>query len=223
VPQFSILEDPALPLLLGNGRHHVYLTRAGGSRLDAMRLYTWNIAVAGALWGGFHVLEISLRNALHARLSVLAGREDWWNSITLHTLERRKIDAAVRSVAREKGSRATPGHVVAELTFGFWVALLANRYHQRLWATTIEAAFPHLQGTRRALHAKLERLRMLRNRVAHHEPVFARDLSADHALILEVLDSIDPTVKRWVREYSRVPHLLECRDDIVAGYWPMTF
>ena len=166
VRQFSILEDPALPPLLGSGRHHVYLTRAGGSRPDAMRLYTWNIAVSGALWGGFHVLEISLRNALHARMSVLAGREDWWNSISLHTLERRKIDAAVRSVAREKGSRATPGHVIAELTFGFWVALLANRYHQRLWVATMEAAFPHLQGTRRALHTKLERLRMLRNWVA---------------------------------------------------------
>jgi hypothetical protein len=81
------------------------------------------------------------------------------------------------------------GHVVAELSFGFWTGLLANRYHARLWEPALRRSFPLLPPgvTRRSLHRRVESVRRLRNRVAHHEPVFGRDLAGDHRDILELL------------------------------------
>lgn len=223
MPQPSETYESALPVLLGPDRHGTYLVRAGGDPIQADRLYIWNIAIAGALWGGFHVLEVSLRNAIHRELSTIAGQEDWWSVLPLQKFEREKVAAAVRSIQRTKASGAGIGHIVAELTFGFWTGLLANRYHQRLWMAGVAHAFPHLEETRRQLHMKVERLRMLRNRVAHHEPVFARNLADDHRMLLEVLFAIDHGASHVVEQNSRVPHLLECRDDVVAGYWPAQF
>jgi hypothetical protein len=37
------------------------------------------------------------------------------------------------------------GHVVAELNFGFWIGMLANRYHQRLWEKNLYTRSPTTQ------------------------------------------------------------------------------
>jgi hypothetical protein len=219
----SMLDEPTLLALLSHDRYAVYLARAGHDPARANRLYVWNISIAAAFWGGFHVLEIAVRNAINARLCQVYGVDRWWEVAPLHPSELRRIESAERSAARTHGPRATSGHVVAELTFGFWVGLLNNRYHQRLWEAGLSAAFPGVMTTRRELQSKLERLRKLRNRIAHHEPVIARDLMLDHVMILEVLETIDPAAKVWVGAHSRVPHLLGCRDDVVDGYWPAAF
>jgi hypothetical protein len=196
-----------------------------GDHDQAARLYTWNIEMTAALWGGFHVLEVALRNTLHHRLAVLARREDWWNSphVALHPFDQQKVTAAVSNAGRDHGVMMLPGHVVAELTLGFWTALLANRYHQRLWVPALNAGFPHLIGTRRELHRKLEFLRKLRNRVAHHEAIFARHLAADHASLLGIVGAISPDAAAWVQGNTRVPHTIARRADVIAGTADTTF
>lgn len=74
---------PALPRLLGTDRFGTYLAATGGDRARAVRLYSWNIEISPALWGAFHILEISLRNALHHRLVDRAGHDDWWRGDTV--------------------------------------------------------------------------------------------------------------------------------------------
>jgi hypothetical protein len=41
---------------------------------------------------------------------------------------------------QEHGQTPTPGKIVAELGFGYWVGLFANRYDERLWTgrTSVE-------------------------------------------------------------------------------------
>ena len=178
----------------------------------------WNIEVASAFWGSFNVLEVALRNVIHAELSALAGRDDWWNAqIGLHQFEQSRVADAIGAARRAKGAAALPGHVVAELSLGFWTGLLANRYHQRLWVPALHAAFPHLVGRRRELHRKLESLRKLRNRIAHHEPVFARNLTADHERLLGILGAISPVAVDWVKQNSRVPQAISRQTDVITG------
>lgn len=106
------------------------------------------------------MLEVTLRNAMNDQLTAYAQRPDWWNAnVGLHPFETRRIHEAIHEVTIQKGSSATPGHVVAELSFGFWTSLLANKYHQRLWVPVLQYAFPRIAGTRRDLHRDLERLR----------------------------------------------------------------
>jgi len=218
------IDDPAIPALLSLDRHSTYLSATGGDAAQAVRLYSWNVAVSSALWGDFHVLEVTLRNALHEQLSEYAGQDDWWTTpMPLHISEIRRVSEAVRAVSSLKGPAATPGHVVADLSFSFWTGLLANRYHQRLWVPALRYAFPHISCTRRDLHRDLERLRRLRNRTAHHEPVFARDLPSDHSKVLRVLGMISPAARAWVAHDTRIPAVLAARHPTVIGQRPTTF
>jgi len=162
------IDDPAIPGLPSLSRHATYLAATHGIQPQAVRLYAWNVTISSALWGDFHVLEVTLRNALNDQLVAHTGRPDWWNaSLPLHSFETSRINDAIREVTTQKGRAGTPGHIVAELNFGFWVGLLANKYHQRLWVPILQHAFPHIRGSRRDLHRDLERLRRLRNRTAH--------------------------------------------------------
>ena len=58
------------------------------------------------------------------------------------------------------------------------------------------------------VHGPLIALRLLRNRIAHHEPVIKRDLSEDHDLVLELAGWMSPAMRSWIEYHSRVPTLL---------------
>ena len=68
-----------------------------------------------------------------------------------------------------------------------------------LWRPALRGAFAHRATlTRKEAHRPLNNLRTLRNRIAHHEPVFARDLARDHERIVEVLGWMTPGTRRWI-------------------------
>lgn len=52
-------------------------------------------------------------------------------------------------------------------------------------------------------------LRMLRNRIAHHEPIFGQRLRANHQRILQVTGWISPVTRVWIEHHSRIPTLLK--------------
>jgi len=45
----------------------------------------------------------------------------------------------------------------------------------------------------------------------HHEPVFHRDLVADHAKIYRLISYIQPDATVWLSEFDRVPEVLANR------------
>lgn len=102
--------------------------------------------------------------------------------------------------------------MIAELNFGFWKFLLARRYEATLWTGYLRHAFPNLQPQNRAaVYRSLDTLHTLRNRIAHHEPIHKRDLSADTLTIYRVLDWIDPDVRAWAVSLSRLRPLITAR------------
>lgn len=203
-----------------------YLTTGDGDLLAALRLYAWNIEISAAFHGPLHCVEIALRNALHRELSRYFQRADWWNSprLALDRIAQQKVDAT-KAVLAQAYPAPTPGHMVAALTFGFWVNLLAgaNDYENRLWRPALHRAFPAYRGTRRPLHRDLYHLRLLRNRVAHYEPILHRHLSADHRNVLRVLGYLSPETADWVRANDRVPEVLARRTDVCAAAVPTRF
>lgn len=216
--------DAAVAALLTPARLSTYLRATNGDEQQALRLYSWNVEASAALWGDFAVLEVCVRNAISAQLEKLAGKADWWASpvVGLRTEQAQAVQRAIASLPHH-GQPVSPGQVVANLTLGFWTSLLANRYHQRLWEPAIKHAFPHLTGRRGALQQDLESLRRLRNRVAHHEPIFNRDLATDHQTVLDVLTMIDPKASDWLDHDSRIPAVLAVQSDTLLGTRPTTF
>ena len=225
-----------LARLLSPQRFDTFVRAAGGDLETALRLYAWNIEISSAFWGSFHMLEVSLRNTLHTQLVTLAKRDDWWNARLLlprdskkdllHNDTKKIVQEAISTAKGKqtaKGEELESGHVVAELSFGFWIGMLANRYHQRLWEKTFVHTFPHYTGLRIPLHDDLERLRKLRNRIAHHEPIFKRNLAIDHDKICGLIGYIEPEARVWVMNNSQIPKILSLKEQRLNGQLESSF
>ncbi len=183
-----------------------------GNKEAALHLYAWNITVSAAFYGPLQGLAGALRNALHRELTQAFGAP-WYDRLnaTLAPKELNRIGEAKATLLRNR-KIADPPHVVAELPFGFWIALLGpgqhGSYHNRLWIPTLHKAFPHTKQPRREIHRPLDHLRLLRNRIAHHEPIFRRHLAADYETILRVIQWISPEAATWVDHHATVQDVL---------------
>ena len=201
-----------------------YLHAAGGDPAEAVRLYEWNLAVSGAFYEALGILEVVLRNALSTQLAAHHGtRAGQWYDDPLGVLSDLAHDdiAAARYRVQKLGRPETPGRVIAELNFGFWKFLLARRYEATLWTGYLRHAFPNLQPQRRAtVYRALDGLHTLRNRIAHHEPIHTRDLTADMLAIYRLLDWIDADVRAWAVGLSRLEPIVAARPTPADGGSP---
>lgn len=157
-----------------------------GSPAGAVALYEWNSAVSAALFETLGAVEVIIRNAFHQQLAVRhaerSGVGPWYVGGWIDDKGRKDVRTA-RERATSRGRQPElEGKVVAELSFGFWRYLVAKRYQATAWPA-LQKAFPrHPAGPsvpRRDIDDRMQRVHVLRNRVAHHEPVFRRDLALD--------------------------------------------
>jgi hypothetical protein len=158
-----------------------------------LELYRWNGRIAGA-WVPLHGLaEVTLRNAIHDAIRIGIGHDDWWNYVRL---DRRTDDNIVQAIDRvQLNYPLTPGRVVAELTLGDWVRLLgtggrrdglAVDYVKSLWRPYFARRFKRA-ADRRAFHTEVERVRVFRNRIAHHEPVLRTNHLAELQRLIDLM------------------------------------
>ena len=106
------------------------------------------------------------------------------------------------------------------MSFGFWCGLLSHNYAGTLWRTILYQAFPYSDRNRVTVVGAVERCRLLRNRIAHHEPVYDRDHVEDQQTALAIVGWISPKARAWVESNSRVPEALDGRPDRVAATPP---
>lgn len=200
---------------LSHERLGPYLRATGGELAKAVELYEWNLAVSGALYEALGVLEVVLRNALSIQLSAHHGTlAGYWYDDPLGVLsDAAHMDiAAARRRVNKLRRPETSGRVVAELNFGFWKFLLAKRYEAILWTGYLRHAFPNLTPQKReTVYRALDSLHTVRNRIAHHEPIHSRDLTADMLIIYRVLDWIDSDVRVWAVTLSRLQPVVAAR------------
>lgn len=188
-------------------RFSKYLGRVSGDKEAALKLYLWNSEVSAAFYLPLQGLEVALRNALHAALSKHYGGADWYDRVSLDPYGTQQIQKAKTEVAKQHKT-VNPPHVVAELSFGFWVSLLGTTYHQSLWIPALYSAFPNGSPHRKTVSVPFSHLRAFRNRIAHHEPIFDRQLSDDYSNIITSLGWISPAKAAWINHHSPVMKVL---------------
>lgn len=213
---------------LSEDRFRPYLDASHGDAVKASHLYAWNTAASAALYGPLQGVEVALRNGVNVRLTARFG-VDWFDrldaTLAIGCLDR--ISDAKRKVRGHKGAM-TSGRLVASLPFGFWVSLLGPggrrtdgrraNYEMTLWRPCLRLVFAHHESlSRKRAHAELDALRKLRNRVAHHEPIFRRNLRADYVRILTVIGWMSPDIANWVQSHSRLGDVLDAdRTEFIA-------
>jgi hypothetical protein len=182
-----------------------YLAASHGNSERAISLYEHNMRLSEAFYTPLQCLEVCLRNKMHDQLTDRFA-PNWYDLPATGLLSAAGVSVAgaIRELRQSK-KQVTPGAVVAELSFGTWVSLLGPVYDATLWRTTLTKAF-RLNGKgmkRSVVHGRMNALRRFRNRVAHHEPIFQKDLPAVHAELLEAIEWLCPATAHWAGGLSR--------------------
>lgn len=206
----------AMRLALSPARLATYEQAMGVGDPQALLLYAWNADVSGAFWVPLHLCEVVLRNAVDDALSAIYGPHWPWSE----GFERSLPDpghghSPRRDLQKARRGATSTGKVLPELPFAFWQSLFTSRHDERLWRTQLFRVLPHgpngfdLASIRMGVHRDLGRVRSLRNRIAHHEPIFGRDLQADFQAIFALIALRCPHAAAWTLEHQRVKPLLE--------------
>lgn len=202
---------PSLVAALSPARFGTY-HQAAGSDLRALQLYAWNTSVSSAFYGPLQTFEVTLRNSVDRSISATHG-ERWFDGPTLLRPSDHRLVGNVVQRIYDAGKQPAPGRVIAELGLGFWVGLFANAYDQTMWRSHLHRLFNPRIRDRRALHDSMDRLRTLRNRVAHHEPIFRRKLGDDYDRLLAIVGSLSYPTRLWLEHHSSVPAALSTPPD----------
>lgn len=163
---------------------------------QALGLYQWNEELSACLFRTISLVEVLLRNQFHKAFSLryggvgAHGSKDWYAHVALSPLSKIKIKDITHYKQGQQflphNPAPSPDDVVSGLTFGFWPHLLdlnKDTLNQPInWGTILLEVLPghrQRQAThwakrkhQDALFARLDLCNELRNRIAHHEPIW---------------------------------------------------
>lgn len=219
---FTPDEEHHLPNVLSAPRFATYLQASGNDRTQALRLYQWNLQVSAAFLVPLHVLEIALRNGIVEAIEAVHGGAWPWTQGFIRSLPNPPPPAysPERDLRSCAAQQPTSGKVVAELRFVFWEKMLTNRHQGRLWDHHFYQVFPDAprgvasSQRRNELRMDVAEVRRLRNRIAHHEPIFQRVLQQDLDRILRCIRWRNATAANWVQQVEAVHELLANRPGV---------
>jgi len=100
--------------------------------------YSYNIKISQAFYPLLSILEIALRNKINEAIEKTL-KPNWLlkeinKQDILHNKEYQILIAAKNKLERINKS-VTKGHLIAELSFGFWIHLCTKSYKTKLWHT----------------------------------------------------------------------------------------
>lgn len=213
--------DPPRPMpewtvqWLSQARLAPYLAVAGPAR--ALELYRWNCRISVGLFELIGWFEVAWRNIVDAAISSRRDPDEphWLldTGFPLQPTTRSRITKAITAVQRGGVPTPSPGQIIAELPLGFWRFPTMRGYNTTVWAPYLSRAFPHAPARpqRREVDRLLQPIILLRNRIAHHEPIFASTsaLLERVADILELGRWMNPDAADWWARHTSIERMLD--------------
>lgn len=203
-------------LEVGPARFSTYRRHAANTE-KASRLYMWNLSLSARWWGPLSYLEVALRNKLHDALKDSVGQARWWNSRDLGISRqlKRRIEQAENFAELQKNSQPSVDDVVAASSFGLWTSVLHRDNGQVLWRDYLSGKFG--SAKRGQLFDRTYKLKKLRDRIAHHEPIFKENQNRHLDELDFVLNAIDPTLPRLVKDcFPGLPAVIQGYDAAIT-------
>lgn len=193
------------------------------AKLDArstpLDLYLWNARISAAFLIPLHIGEVVIRNAVSDALTRIHGPRWPWVQGFADSLPSPANGYNPRRELLRAAARCANGtsQIIPMLSFVFWQKMFTQRFDVRVWARCMGAVLPGTDTaaprhvTRAHIHNDLEQIRRLRNRIAHHEPIFARALGEDFAAIQRIVGLRCTRTADWMAGHEAVTPLLRNR------------
>lgn len=195
--------------VFSEARMRKYFSLYPDDEAKAIGHYECNILLSESFYPCLSVVEVAVRNALSMELVAFAGRTDWYTVFSttpgLNDLNK-YISQAIKSIVA-RNEMVNSSKITAELTMGFWTSLLNRNYERILWKD-LRRAFPFMpkkQRQRKNIASYLNRIRHLRNRIDHSEPICWNLDKVDelHSDIILVMGWINKDIPEWTAKIDR--------------------
>lgn len=188
------------------------------SDLAALELYVWNAQTSGAFLAPLHLCEVVIRNAVSEALEAKYGTNWPWSPGFEQSLPSPSQGYSPRrDLFSARQGAHTVGKVIPELKFAFWQRMFTRRHDDRLWNVHIFQTLPGLPRAkkisvlRKEIFEELDAIRTLRNRIAHHEPIFTRPLQEDFDRIVKLVEYRSRDTASWLKGHQQVESFLGAR------------
>jgi len=176
----------------------------------AIELYEWNAQLSSQLLVPLHIYEVTLRNAISDAISLRYGG-NWPTNTAFQTSLPYKQRADLTNLLSNYQS---PNKILPELKLFWFENMLKSSQNSRIWTQHIQTVFPNATGIapdtiRQQLKDDCFIIRKIRNRIAHHEPIF------NHPYLPNILHKIENTISNrcvdtgnWLQGIEGVKKLL---------------
>ena len=163
--------------LLAREKFAPYRRVFSGDTRQGTQLFLLDGALAGAFHELLRILELTMRESMHRELKKAYG-ESWMFNQEIFD---ENSEMTMANAAKRASPSRAPERIIAEITLGGWVALLQhggfatadNRariyYKKTLWRPALCRSFANGEPKQEEVAKVAQRVRHLRNRVAHHE------------------------------------------------------
>ncbi|MDR1120334.1 MAG: Abi family protein [Dysgonamonadaceae bacterium] len=150
-----------------------YRVACMGDKNRALILYRYNIKLCQKFYGVLSVLEVVLRNAINEHYAMRLADNDWLISQSQNGFLVNYKDAIFKE--RDKlasNHNYTHDKLVASLSFGIWTYMFSRNCYKNSGKTLLQIFPNKTHGlNQKDIYDDLDRIRLFRNRIAHHEPL----------------------------------------------------
>lgn len=187
----------------------------------ALELYAWNAQVSATMLAPLHICEVTIRNAVSDAIAAVYGPQWPWHSAFLGSLPnsgkwKMRNHLAALSTAMPAATTTT-GKLIPEINFVFWEKMFTGRFDAQIWMPHLFSVLPNLnpadtvQQARFKINQDLLKVRRLRNRIAHHEPVLTRNLNDDLTTLKELISFRCLETAAWMENKQQASALIALR------------
>jgi hypothetical protein len=180
---------------------------------EILSKYHANILLSEAMIPTLHYFEVCLRNRIDQFI-----QENYYKNWLVTPPDElisdkyiKKIETIVK-VGEKRKKIQTHDDILAQLGFGFWCSFFQPKYDPILWhrKDALKNMFPNLSRIDRKrikIEKKILKIKHIRNRIAHHEPIWDPTLSirSTHAMCHELIGAMSIELQNMLKPIDRFP------------------
>lgn len=187
--------------------------KKGDSAEQVLAKYHANIVLSEAMIPTLHYFEICLRNHIDQVIKKYYG-QNWLinipHQLIISDQDIKKIESITSKVRRESKREPLHDDIVAQMTFGFWCSFFHRKYDPSIWhrKDALKIIFPNLPRANRKrpyIETRILTIKEIRNRIAHHEPVWNRKVSivTAHTMCYELIQAMSKDAVEMLKTIDR--------------------
>lgn len=184
--------------------------------------YHENIIVSEAMLLTLHYFEVCLRNRIDKIIKSYFG-SDWIltskSNLLISGKDLFKIKEIIMKLSKTRGVAPSHDDIIGQMTFGFWCAFFHKKYDPILWhkKDSLKKLFPYMPRKHRSrayVEPIILKIKEIRNRIAHHEPVCNQKITIVEVYYLcqELIRAMSTEASSMLVEIDRFPSVCEKLD-----------